>query len=343
MSKKPSFSELFFSKTKDFLDIFLLRQEQRSKDTIKAYRISLTEFFRYVTNQKHKKATNFKFSECTYEFVLEYSQYLQEVKNLANSTVNQRLAAIKSYLKYVSDGNIELMQIYLSVQKVPLLRIPKLQKPVMGKDELEAFFSEPKNTRFGRRDRVILILLFDSAIRVSELTSIVLGDVSTDVKNASIMIHGKGRKMRSVLLNDKCVRQLKDYILHYHDRDATPDTPLFYTVIHGIKNHMSQRNVERIVKKYGDLIRTTYPNLPKTIYPHLLRRTRANGLYRDGVPIEMISAILGHEKTETTKIYASPSVEQLREAIAKGQPEEEYIEKLWEGHEDEILRTFGLI
>ena len=343
MSKKPSFPELFFSRTKDFLDTFLLRQEQRSQDTIKAYRISLTEFYRYVTDEKHMKAMNFRFSECTYELVLDYSQYLQEVKKLANSTVNQRLAAIKSYLKYVSDGDIELMQVYLSVQKVPLLRLPKLKKPVLEKDELEAFLAEPKNTRFGRRDSVILILLFDSAIRVSELTAIVLGDVLADVKNPSIMIHGKGKKMRSVMLNDKCARQLKDYVHYYHDRDASPDTPLFYTVIHGKKNHMSQRNVERIVKKYGDLIRVAYPDLPKTIYPHLLRRTRATGLYRDGVPIEMISAILGHEKTETTKIYASPSVEQLREAIAKGQPEEEYLEKLWEGNEEEILRKFGLM
>ena len=148
MSKKPSFSELFFSKTKDFLDTFLLRQEQRSKDTIKAYRISLTEFYRFVTDQKCLRAMNFKFSDCTYELMLDYSQYLQETKKLANSTVNQRLAAIKSYLKYVSDGDIELMQVYLSVQKVPLLRLPKLQKPVMEKDELEAFFTEPENTRF---------------------------------------------------------------------------------------------------------------------------------------------------------------------------------------------------
>lgn len=343
MNKKPSFSELFFSKTKDFLDTFLLRQEQRSKDTVKAYRISLTEFYRYVTGQKHVKVMNFRFSECTYELMLDYSQYLQEVKKLANSTVNQRLAAIKSYLKYVSDGDIELMQVYLSVQKVPLLRIPKLQKPVMEKDELEAFLAEPEDTRFGRRDRVILILLFDSAIRVSELTAIILGDVAVDVKEPSIMIHGKGRKTRTVILNDKCARHLRNYIHLFHDRNASPDTPLFYTVIHGKKNHMSQRNVERIVKKYGDLTRTKYPNIPETIYPHLLRRTRATGLYRNGVPIEMISAILGHEKTETTKIYASPSVEQLREAIAKGQPEEEYLEKLWEGNEEEILRTFGLM
>ena len=74
----------------------------------------------------------------------------------------------------------------------------------------------------------------------------------------------------------------------------------------------------------------------------MLRRTRATGLYRDGVPLEMVSAILGHSNSETTKIYAIPSVEQMRDALAKGQPDGEAIERLWEGKEDEIRRMFGL-
>lgn len=342
MSKKPSFQELFFSRSKDFLDVFLLRQENRSEETVKAYRISLSEFFRYVTEQKNIKVMNFRFSDCTYDFVLGYSQYLQEEKKLANSTVNQRLAAIKAYLKYVADGDISLMQVYMGIQKVPLLKTPKLQRPVIEKEALQSLLAKPKDTRFGRRDRMILILLFDSAIRVSELTEITLGDISLNVKQPSIMIHGKGKKTRSIVLNEKCAKHLKDYVLHYHDPEAPPKSPLFFTVIHGKMNHMSQRNVERIVKKYGDLVREDHPDLPETVYPHMFRRTRATGLYRDGVPLEMISAILGHASSETTKIYAIPSVEQLREALAKGQPDEGYVEQLWKGNEDEIRRMFGL-
>ena len=75
MSKKPEFADLFFSKTKDFLDIFLKSQEQRSRDTIKAYRISLSSFYKYVTDVKGMKVMQFCFSDCTYEFVLSYSQY----------------------------------------------------------------------------------------------------------------------------------------------------------------------------------------------------------------------------------------------------------------------------
>ena len=79
-------------------------------------------------------------------------------------------------------------------------------------------------------------------------------------------------------------------------------------MIHGKMNHMSQRNVGRIVKKYGDRVRKEYPSLPDTTYPHMLRRSRATGLYRDGVPLELISAILGHASSETTKIYYDKQV-----------------------------------
>ena len=328
MSKNPDFSELFFSKTKDFFDLFLSRQEKRSPETVKAYRKSLTFFYEYVTVEKSINVMKFRFADCTYEFVLSYSQYLQEQQKLANSTVNQRLAALKAYLKYVADGNIELLQIYIGIQKVPLLRISKLQRPILEKDALKLFLNKPTDTVKGNRDMVLLILLFDSAIRVSELSAITLGDILLDISAPSIMIHGKGKKERTIAMNPSTAEHIKNYIMHYHKTDSPPDTPLFYTVIHGKMNHMSERNIERIVKKYADLVRKEKPDIPDSVYPHMLRRSRASGLYRDGVPLEMISAILGHSNSETTKIYAIPSVEQLREALQKGQPEAEESEKL---------------
>jgi len=74
----------------------------------------------------------------------------------------------------------------------------------------------------------------------------------------------------------------------------------------------------------------------------LLRRTRATGLYRDGVPLEMVSTLLGHSNSETTKLYASASVEQLRDAMEKGQENEPSETPLWKGHEDELKKKFGL-
>lgn len=342
MNNRTEFTELFFSKTKDFLDVFLPRQENRSPETVKAYRLSLTCFYTYVTTEYKRSAIAFCFSDCTYDFVLNYSQYLQEKKKLANSTVNQRLAALKAYLRYVSDGNIALIQVYLGVQKVPLLKLSKLQRPIIEKNSLAMIFNKPLNTKIGNRDTMILIILFDLAIRVSELLDITLGDISLEISAPSILIHGKGKKQRVVSLNDKTIGHLREYIRIYHEKDSPADTHLFYTIIHRKMNRMSERNIERIVKKYADLVRKENPGFPDSCYPHMLGRTRATGLYRDGVPLEMISAILGHSSSETTKIYAIPSVEQMREALKKGQETNQTTKKLWEGKDDEIRRMFGL-
>jgi len=271
MSNKTEFTELFFSKTKDFLDVFLPRQESRSPETVKAYRLSLTCFYTYVTTECKLSAVAFCFSDCNYDFVFKYSQYMQEKKNLANSTVNQRLAALKAYLRYVSDGNIALMQVYLGVQKVPLLKLSILQRPIIEKNGLAMILNKPLNTKIGNRDRMILIILFDSAVRVSELLDITLGNISLEISVPSILIHGKGKKQRVISLNDKTIRHLREYIRIYHEKDTLADTHLFYTIIHGKMNRMSGRNVERIVKKYADLVRQENPGLPDSCYPHMLR------------------------------------------------------------------------
>ena len=115
------------------------------------------------------KVMHFCFSDCTYEFVLSYSQYLQETQKLANSTVNQRLAALKSYLKYVSDGDIGLMQIYMAVQKVPFLKTPKLQRPVIEKDDLKAFLAEPRRSGKEKKLKYVACLVCSSFLSASFL------------------------------------------------------------------------------------------------------------------------------------------------------------------------------
>lgn len=110
--------------------------------------------------------------------------------------------------------------------------------------------------------------------------------------------HGKGKKQRVVSLNEKTVLNLREYVASFHGKDLSPDAYLFYTTIHGEHMKMSVRNVERIVKKYAGIARESVPDMPENCYPHMLRRSRASGLYRDGVPIEMIAAILGHSSSE---------------------------------------------
>ena len=133
---------------------------------------------------------------------------------------------------------------------------------------------------------------------------------------------------------------IKSYLKVYHP-EQKPDDPLIYTVIKGKKDCMSVGNVERIIKKYADKIRPEHPNLPKHCYPHLVRRTRATNLYQDGTELELVSRILGHSSTETTRIYAVPSVDMMRKAMETGNLSTEE-KPIWPEDENEIARLCGL-
>ena len=338
----PEYDDLFFSKTYDFLDVYLVRQAGRSECTKKSYRIGLGTLYDYVTGNLGVAPMRFTFCMCTYELLLGWSQHMQE-KGLANSTVNSRLAAIRSYLRYTADGNPSLISAWLASCKVPTLPTPKRQRPIIEASDLAVFLNAPERTRIGNRDRFILVLLFDTAIRVRELIDITLGDlVMPSGAPSSVLVHGKGRRERRIGLSDRADRHLHAYMEAYHGDGRDPSTHLIYTVIHGKRHRMSERNVERIVTKYGDVARESHPSIPQT-YPHMVRRTRATTLYRDGVPIEQVATLLGHQQIETTRShYAYPSPEQLREAVERGSGQEPDAKKEWAGYEDDIKQKFGL-
>ncbi len=342
-SDNTAFEKLFFSKTYDFLEVYLPKQACRSKHTVKQYRTGLSCFYDYISGVRMLSPLSFSFSHCTYQLLLEYREYMGNVSGHAASTINCRIAAVRSYLEYVSDGDPAIIPVYLIAEKVPSASVPKVQRPVIETEDLAAFLDSPEHNPKGNRDRFILILLYDTAIRVEELVNIRLGDVTVGTSGSSILIHGKGRKERGIVLSGKAEEHLKAYISCYHNGRTDPECPLIYTVIHGKMHSMSVRNVERILHKYGKITKTTHPNMPGSVYPHMMRRTRACGLYQDGVPIEQVAALLGHSDIETTRThYAKPSKEQMKKSINKGM-EQEPENKEWVGNTDEIKRKFGLL
>lgn len=144
-------------------------------------------------------------------------------------------------------------------------------------------------------------------------------------------------------MTDRTADHLNKYNGLYHSGAyAMDDMPLFYTVIKGHVGRMSPGNVERIINKYAAKTRPKHPELPEHVHPHMFRRTRATNLYQDGVDLEMVSRILGHSSTITTRIYATPSVEMMRRAMegkADASPAED---KLWPDDEDELAKLCGL-
>ena len=341
-------SELFFSRSKDFLEIHIPLQRGQSQNTADSYRKSLTNFRKYVLDVKNISILKFCFADCTYDFVLDYSSYMQNVMHSKPSTVNSRLSAIKAYLKYAAAMDVSLEQIYLSVNKVPFLTVPFLRKETIPEESMEAMLKAPTQvtTSISLRDQTFLVTLFDTAVRIGEITKIKMCDLYLDISDPFIVIHGKGNKERQVGVSDNTRDFLKKYIETAHSADESGDTPLFYVRYKGEIHHMTERNGERIVKKYSEILREDGVALPEKVYPHMFRRTRATGWYQDDVDAEMIARLLGHAQLETTKKYANTSIKQLRTAMERGtsltvnEPED----ALWEQADQEaaFARKFGI-
>ena len=346
MKNKNLKEELFFSMTWDYLNIYLTSQHRDSKKTIKSYEDGLTIFRRYLTDYLSLSMENFYFKDLTYDFLLDYREYL--LKKYKERTVNHRLAVIISYVKYAASKRTSLYQIYLNISEVPYVTVPvKIRDIIEDKNAIKALLSAPKPSLKGIRDQIILVLLYDTAIRVNELISLNYNDVNISADKPYLRIHGKGDKERIVAISDKVIPLVKQYISLYHNNLNKSEIviPFIYTLIKGNIGRMTERNIERIVQKYADIIRKDYPNIPKHVYPHMLRRTRASGWYRDGVPLETIAVILGHSDAKTTrKSYASPSVDMLRQYMSAGteaEPNNTTEKPLWNG-DAELAKLCGI-
>ena len=340
-SKTILVDTLFFSRTSDYLNTFLVKQCNRSKKTREAYRDALTVFKRYVLHCG-KTILNFAYADCTYAFLLEYKEYLSTELGYGPSSINQRLAAIKAYVKYSYGCDASLLQVYISTAAVPQSVIPKVQGEVMDEKDVALLLNAPPPTKRGLRDTLIMSILFDAAIRLDELVLLHVGDIYQKDGYTYLLIHGKGNKERKVSLDDNTVGMLNRYLDEYHPVPRDISKPLIYTVIKGETKMMSHRNIQKIIKKYEHLASQDGAVMP-TVHPHKLRRSRANGLYQSGVPIEVVSRFLGHSSIETTKDhYAFPSVEQMRKAMSSDKMQAEEQKPMWEGHEDELAKLCGL-
>ena len=331
-----NYKGLFFEYVTDFLNIYLRKQCGKSENTIESYKDSLTVFRKFLLTEKNTSIQKFKMTDCTKELVLDFVDYLRK-QNGQVSTINRHVSAIKSYLWYVSDIDLSYQSISLSVSHIPTFRLPKFEKECLDSETLTLIFKAPKNNRKGLRDRTILILLYETAIRVSELINIKMNDLFLDVKDPYLLIHGKGDKERVVALSSKMIEHLRLYISIYHSSEDC--NYLFYNTIKGENGPLCMSTIETFIQKYADQVREEYPSMPEKVHPHMFRRSRATHLYQDGVNLEIVSRMLGHSTLETTKIYAKPSIEMLRKAIEN--ENDNGTKPAWTD-EDEIAKLFGL-
>jgi site-specific recombinase XerD len=312
-----------FGAIHDYLKVYLPKQRNLSEHTQNSYRVALDALVDFLLVHNKVQIHDVTFEMMTEAAVTAFLDSLESEHGYEISSRNTRRAAIRAFLKYAADRNIVNVAILQEVKNVAIKKPEKVETvDYMSMDAISAIVEQTDmSSPLGLRDRTMLILLYDSAARVSELVGIKLKDLRFG-KNPTIILHGKNRKVRTVPISERTVQYLKKYLLECHkDVPLSSGVPLFCSVSHGEQYPLSDRRVRYLVKDYGAKARTVCLDVPENVHPHQFRHSRAMHLYQNGMDLTLISQWLGHSQLETTQIYAHADTEHKRTAIAKATPE----------------------
>ncbi len=313
---------------RSYLHDYMPAVRNLSDKSVEAYKQSLKTYLSFLEEAKTLAEDKVTFEAFKRDNVKEYVSWLKD-KGYSAKTINLKLTAIRSFLKYCSEEDFELRGVYTDV--CTLKKIKEDKKPIeyLAPEATAAILSAyDTKTAKHRRNRMMLILLYDSGARVQELADLMVSSLHTNATSPYITLIGKGRKCRNVPLMSKTVKHLEIYLREFHPQGD--DAPLFYSLMDGRPHKLSTDSISLILKDAADTARKTCESVPDNVHCHLMRKSKAMDLYKNGVPLPFIMQLLGHESMSTTSgFYAFATLEMMSEAINKSAPKMADDEKLW--------------
>lgn len=318
----------FWQMARAYLHDFMPAVRNQSDKSVAAYKQSLNSYLSFLESEKGLKEGLVTFETFNRSNVKDFVEWLRERK-YAPKTINLKLTAIRSFLRYCADEDFELRGIYNDVCTVRKVKEEKKPIEYLQPEATKAILaSYETKTAKHRRNRMILILLYDTGARVQELSDLSLSSLHLDVPHPYVTLIGKGQKTRNVPVMNKTVAHLRKYLEEFHP-DLT-EAPLFYSRLDGKPHQLSTDSISLILNTAAKKARVTCPEVPENVYCHLIRKTKAMDLYRNGVPLPFIMQLLGHESMSTTSgFYAFATLEMMSEAMNKAAPAFDDSEKIW--------------
>jgi len=298
-----------------FLTHYLAAQRNLSSNTIKAYRDVFTLLLRFCRDVRGIAPDKLRLEQVDVSLVEAFLDHLERERKCLPCTRNHRLATLHAFFRYVQAEDPAHMLQCQRILAIPLRRHARTTVSYLSKEELVEILAQPDlRTAQGRRDAVLLSILYDTGGRVQELIDLSVGDVRLDPP-AQLRPLGKGRKTRAVPLMESTVQLLRDHIQEKHlDRPEQFCKPLFQNARN---QRLSRSGIRYILKKYLAKAQSKGQTLNRPVSPHTLRHTKGMHLLQSGVSLEMIRDFLGHVDVKTTQIYATANLEMKRNALEK--------------------------
>ncbi|MFC5735195.1 tyrosine-type recombinase/integrase [Cytobacillus gottheilii] len=258
-----------------------------SSQTLKVYKVQMSLLIKYLGD--------IKITDITTESI---KLYLGEVAaQLKASSLCHRIRFIKSLFKWAQEEK------YISINPVTTIKEPKPESRIpkfLTEEEIE-LLREVCKTTF---EKALFEFMYSTGCRIGEVVN--LDKHSINMAEQSVIVFGKGKKEREVYFNTRCSIWLKRYL-----EERTDDQKALFVTIRA-PHRMSIAQMRHIIKQISKRA-----GINKSIHPHQLRHSYATTLLNNGAPLEVIQNLLGHEKSETTRVYAYLSGQLRRELYKK--------------------------
>jgi integrase/recombinase XerD len=290
----------------------LTAQLQASPNTIAGYRDTFRLLLRFASQRLNRTPTLLRIDDLDSGLVGDFLAHVEKVRHNSARSRNTRLAAIRSFYRFVAMNEPEHALHCQRILAMPSKRYTRRTVDFIDRAEMEALLSAPdQSTWIGRRDWIILLLALQTGLRVSELIGLLCRDVALGT-GAHISCEGKGRKQRSTPLRKDTAKIIGAWM---EERAGRSDEPVF-TTVRG--SRLSRDAVEQVVRRHTTAASKACASLiGKRVSPHVLRHSTAMELLQNGVDRSVIALWLGHESVETTQIYMHADMRLKEKALAR--------------------------
>ena len=202
---------------------YLIGQRDVSPQTINAYRDTFKLLLRFLEKRYRKKADELSVVDLSASRILAFLDDLEQRRSNSARSRNARLAAIRSFMRDTASVEPLLLSFVQRILAIPLKRFDHCDVGYLGREQMQSLIAAPDgSTKTGLRDRVLLMLMYNTGARVSEITALRVGDLRLE-DGGAIHIRGKGRKQRAVPLWRRTVRLLRQWL---KEIDNSSDKPL---------------------------------------------------------------------------------------------------------------------
>jgi site-specific recombinase XerD len=299
---------------KRFFGHYLPIQKGLAANTLLAYRDAIKLLLCFAADTLHKSADALNVEEIDEALVLAFLDHLENVRGCTPRTRNARLAAIRVFFGFIAREEPVLLLQCQKIRTIPLKRSEHKTVEYLEEAEMQALLDAVDvNARTAARDKALLLLLYNTGARVSEVVGIKIKDLRLQGA-AYVTLLGKGKKHRSCPLWSETAQAIQAYLKTRPPQG--PETEQLFLNANGAP--VTRFGIRHILHKYATLARDKCPSMgAKAVNPHTIRHTTAMHLLRAGNDINMVSYWLGHADINTTHVYVEIDMDMKRKMLEK--------------------------